>query len=329
MQSPKVSVIMPVYNGEAYLIDAATSVLQQSFSDLELIIIDDGSTDQTSSILQNIAADQRVKVITNEENSGLTYTRNRGICNATGEYIAMLDSDDVALSHRLEKQVAFLDANPEFAMVGSSIDLISSDDRYIRTQHYPMPSACIPSLLLFQNNFAQSTVMIRKSSLPSECYRQEYPPAEDYDLWVRLAANHKLANINAPLVKYRIHSSSTSALKAAKQLESIEKIVSAQLQNIGVAPSSEELALHVQIGLLEVPKGKAAVRAAENWLLKLRDANLKAGYYPASVFNAVVALKWYEVCKSCGLRAYDKMLTSKLINLKYAPFILQYKFKGK
>jgi hypothetical protein len=331
MHTPKVSVVMPVYNGKDYLREAASSVLHQTFTDFELIIINDGSTDGTPSILEEIAADKRVRVLHNEENRGLTYTRNKGIANSRGQYIAMLDSDDAALPKRIEKQVIFLDSHPEFALVGSSINLVSSDGRYIRTQYYPTPPAYIPSLLLFQNNFAQSTVMLRRSALPAECYRLEYPPAEDYDLWVRMAANHKVANLDAALVKYRIHGASISTVQANTQQQSIHKIQAAQLSQIGVAATADELRLHAQIGVLEVPGQKSAILKVEEWLLRLTEANRLSGYYTAPIFNKIVAQKWFEVCRSSGLGgwAYRKMVASPLFSVEYASFILQSKFVSK
>lgn len=327
MRAPKVSVVMPVYNGEAYLREAIESILFQTYQDFELLVIDDGSTDGTAAILQEFAADERVKVLCNASNTGLIYTRNKGVANSQGEYIAILDSDDIAMPNRLEQQVAFLDANPEFVMVGSSIDLIDSEGNFIRKQHYPAPSKFIPSLLLFQNNFAQSAVMLRKACLPAPCYREGYEQVEDYDLWIRLANSYKVANLPQTLVKYRHHQSSISNAKATVHTDRIKKVLANQLQNIGITPTATELDLHYRIGILQTEKSMEALNEAEKWLMKVRSANSTSGYYSTAHFNTIVAQKWYEVCKSSrlGLQAYKKMLSSSLFKLDFVTYMLRTK----
>lgn len=331
MQTPKVSIVMPVFNGEKYLREAATSILNQTFTDIELVIINDGSTDNTESILDEIAVDQRVRVLSNGKNIGLTLTRNKGLRKSKGEYVAMLDSDDIALPNRIEKQLAFLETNRDFALIGSSIDLINSSGKYIRTQHYPTPSAYIPSLLFFQNNFAQSAVMIRKSALPDQCYREEYPQGEDYDLWIRISGVHKTANINSVLVKYRMHDESVSNHKAAIHQSSVKSILTKQLQQIGIEPTTGEIQLHMQLGVLEVPKTKEAILAVESWLLKVSSANAKSRKYPSDLFNTIVSQKWYEVCQSSrlGSWSYKKMISSPLFDASLVKYMLLTRLKPK
>ncbi|MBX0331704.1 glycosyltransferase [Pontibacter sp. HSC-14F20] len=329
MKTPKVSVVMPVYNGEAYLREAVDSILHQTFPDFELLIINDGSTDGTLAILDQLSEDERVRVLHNDGNQGLTYTRNRGLASSRGAYIAMLDSDDVAHPQRLAKQVAFLNANPDFAMVGSYIDLITPEGQFIRTQCYPTEPECIPSLLLFQNNFAQSSVMLRRSAIPAEGYRNDFPPSEDYDFWVRIASTHKVANLAERLVDYREHPGGISKTKAAILYNCVKQIAHYQLEKFGIEPTTEELELHVKIGLLEVPHTSVAIESAAAWLLKLKQTNNRTGYFPKACFDKIVALKWYETCRQSGQgsKEYSYLLRPSLLNPKQALYIVKSKLK--
>lgn len=331
MQKPKVSVVMPVYNGEAYVLEAITSILNQTFTDFELIVINDGSTDNTAAILKKLRDIERIKILNNTVNEGLIFTRNKAIINCNGSYIALLDSDDVAKPNRLEKQVRFLEANPDYALIGSNIDIISGEGKYLYTQNYNIAPDFIPSILLFQNYFAQSAVMIRKSALPKEIYRSQFPLSEDYDLWVRIASQNKVGNIAESLVNYRLHGSNISYVKAIQLQESYKNIIKQQLEKLGVSASEAELNMHVGIGLLEVPADKEFVIKAEEWLLKLREANAKTKIYQQQIFGKVTAKKWFDICKASrlGLWSYIKLVKSPLMERQYLTYLLKAKIEGK
>jgi glycosyltransferase involved in cell wall biosynthesis len=201
---PKISVILPVYNGQDYLAEAIDSVLSQSFSDFELIVINDGSSDGSAAIIEKWD-DPRVRFY-QQSNKGLAATLNRMILLAKGLYIARQDQDDVSLPSRFERQVAFLDANPDVGMVGTSAEIWVGNERTNRFLRHPTDDAALKFGLLFDNHFVHSSVMIRQSVFEriggySEDFSRQ--PPEDYELWSRVMKKYMLANLPDVLLAYR------------------------------------------------------------------------------------------------------------------------------
>ena len=205
--APLVSVVMSVYNGEKYLTEAIESILSQTFHDFEFIIINDGSIDNTAAILERYArGDSRIHIY-HQENKGLIASLNKGCALAQGKYIARMDADDVALQHRFRAQVDFLEDRPDVALLGSAITLIDSEGRQHRITRYPTTDRSIRRVLRHGNCFAHPTVMMRRQAVSDVGgYRECFSPAEDYDLWLRLADRFEMANLAEPLLLYRIHS---------------------------------------------------------------------------------------------------------------------------
>ena len=206
MGKPLVSVVIPVWNGERYLKQAIESILAQNFSDFELIVIDDGSTDGSANIAAWYTHDQRVSVRT-QTNAGVVAARNAGLHAAKAELVAFLDADDIAKPDRLSKQVAYMLANPEVAVVGSHITYFSDVKGLIRTQQFPTGPSLVAQVLEVGNPLAQPAVMLRKSmAMAVGGYRDAFKlGAEDYDLWLRLAERHPLDNLPEVLTLYRVH----------------------------------------------------------------------------------------------------------------------------
>jgi glycosyltransferase involved in cell wall biosynthesis len=202
---PRVSVIMPVYNGEAYLAEAIESVLEQTLGDLELIVVDDGSEDGTRAIVTHYAReDRRVKAFFNQQNAGLSEARNLGWRMARAPYLAMLDADDIALPHRLSRQADFLDAHPPVAAVGASAITVDATGRHLSTRRFPTKDRAIRSTLLRHNCMGVSSVTMRRAALAAVGgYR--FRCVEDYDLWLRLSERFELANLTEPLILSRLH----------------------------------------------------------------------------------------------------------------------------
>ena len=206
MGQPQVSVVIPVWNGERHLKQAIESILAQDCLNFELIIIDDGSTDGSRRIAASFSHDKRV-VIRTQENAGVVSARNLGLQVAEGEFVAFLDADDIAKPDRLSKQVAYLQANPEVAVVGSHITYFSDEAGELRTQEFPSNPGQVAMALENGNPLAQPAVMLRKSmAMAAGGYRAAFKlGAEDYDLWLRLSEMHPLANLPEVLTLYRIH----------------------------------------------------------------------------------------------------------------------------
>jgi len=203
MSTPKVSVLMPVYNGEAFLREAIESILNQTFSNFEFLIINDGSTDQTEHII-NSYHDPRIVVIENPQNLGLTKSSNIGVQRARGEYVMRMDADDISLPVRIEKMVNYLDKNKEVGLIGSSYVEIDDNGKELMVTELPTDNESIQKELLSRNAFCSE--MFRRSCMEDVGgYREEIKYGEDYDLSLRIAEKCKVGNINEVLYKYRIN----------------------------------------------------------------------------------------------------------------------------
>lgn len=216
--TPLVSVIMPAYNATDYIQEAIDSVISQTFSNWELIIIDDGSTDTTAEIVaKNINKDNRIKCFY-QQNQKQSKARNFGISQARGTYIAFLDADDICFPERFAKQVAFLEANHDVVVCGSWFSIIGSDRIIKLAEHHD----AIKLALLRGNCIAHSSVMTRKQTLNEFplVFEASKEPAEDYDLWVRLITKGRLHNLQEVLLDYRTHSNQLSKKQNIKQKQS-------------------------------------------------------------------------------------------------------------
>lgn len=201
---PKVSVIMTVYNGEKYLREAMDSILGQTFRDFELIVIDDGSTDNTPKILASYD-DKRIFVF-RQNNSGRPKALNRAVVQTKGEYVAIIDADDLALSQRLEKQVKFLDENVELGMLGTAVIEIDEAKNSEKLVFPPTSDKVLRRTLPKYNPFYNSSIMIRKEVFDKVgLYNEHLPGSEDYELGVRIAKHFKIANLSEVLIKKRFH----------------------------------------------------------------------------------------------------------------------------
>lgn len=293
---PRVSVVMPVYDGERHLREAIDSVLRQSYRDFELLVIDDGSSDGSRRVVQGYR-DRRLRLLTNDPHRGLVETRNRGVEEARGEYLAWLDCDDLAVRGRLKAQVEYLDAHPEIGVLGAATATIDVEGRPTGTVYrYPLSPEAIPSVLLFHNFFAQSAVTIRRSALGEERYRN-YPGAEDYDLWVRLARKTRLWNLGRVLAKYRIHEKSITFARAVEIEGYVRQIAGEQLLLLGVVASAEEMEIHRALCAPTVARTPGDIGKAEAWLLKLKEANERTRSFPSSHFERCLREVWFGVCR--------------------------------
>lgn len=207
MATPLVSVIIPVYNTAAYLDKAIQSIVSQHYTELEIIIINDGSTDASDKIISQYK-DPRIRYVQNEGNKGLVYTLNRGLALATGEWIARMDGDDISLPERIQQQVRYVLENPEVSVLASTVALIDAGDQPMGqwdddVQHTSPES--IRTFLPRNNCLAHPSILAKTSLMKEYGYRQAQKQAEDYDLWLRLAAGgvviHKL---DQPLLLHRI-----------------------------------------------------------------------------------------------------------------------------
>lgn len=245
---PSVSVLMPVRNGSAYLAAAVESVLTQSFADFEFLILDDGSTDNSLSILQAYAhGDPRIRLIS-RENRGLTDTLNELLKCASSEFIARMDADDIASPERLDKQVHFLRTHPRVLCVGGAFDLIDEAGRFLTTLYPPTSDEEIQAHLLSGVcAINHPTVMARlQPILDVGAYQGEL--VEDHDLWLRLGERGHLANLPEVVLRYRLHSTSLSELAGAEQCAAGRAICERAWQRRGITNGVYNVAAHWRPG---------------------------------------------------------------------------------
>ncbi len=296
MASPEITVLMPVYNGERFLADAIESILRQSRRDFELLVLDNGSTDGSASIA-GAYADPRIRILRNESNLGLVKSRNLGIREARGKYVAFLDCDDIALPHRLRIQHEFLENNPEFALVGSGILLIDERGEFSgRFSRFEASPDAIAPILLFDNYFAQSAVMARREALADEPYREEYPCAEDYDLFTRIASRYRTWNIPEVLTLYREHGGGLSKRRRDLIVECTKKIYAWQLNRLCIDPGPEELDLHGSLGCIAPDLPGFALPRVGSWLAELLRRNEQCNLYPRDEFTRLILEKMALAC---------------------------------
>jgi glycosyltransferase involved in cell wall biosynthesis len=212
---PPVSVLMSVYNGEQFLAEAVESILHQTYRDFEFIIVNDGSTDGTSSILEAYH-DERI-VLLQQQHAGLTKALNAGLSMARGAYIARMDADDISLPERLERQIAFLQDNPAVGLISSHFYIIDREGKHISLCRPPAENEALQNALLTANQFCHGAAVFRSDCLKAAgTYREFFTFAQDFDLWLRIAEKYQCGNLSFPLYKWREDSRSLS-LSSMKQ----------------------------------------------------------------------------------------------------------------
>lgn len=213
--NPAVTVLMPVFNGARYLRESIGSVLGQTFPDWELLLVDDGSTDESGKIAMSFG-DGRVRVIRSEQNVGLVATLNRGLAEARGDFVARLDADDVCSRDRLAEQWSFARGNPTVPLIGSDAGLISESGRYAGRWWTAGSADLVRWELCFRTPFAHSSAFFRRKLVVEKFggYRDRRA-SEDLDLWSRIGRQHPVVTLRQPLVKYRQHARSIMAVANA------------------------------------------------------------------------------------------------------------------
>ena len=312
--SPEITVLMPVYNGEMFLKDSIESILNQTFRDFELLIIDDASTDNSVKIIESYN-DNRIKLFKNTNNSGLSVTRNKGFDLAKGKYIVLADCDDISLIDRLEKQLLFMESHLEIGICGSWIKKFGKRRAHI--WKYSPYSNELKAGLLFNSCFAQPSVIIRKSLITSNnlYYSESFLSAEDYDLWSRASKYTSFSNNQEILLMYRCHNMQESILKGKIQDECAKSIHYSLINELEIQPSELELEIHEQICYLKPKNNIEDLQIAENWLLKLKSANDNLKIYDVEALCNILGGKWFAYCKKSkklGFKRWNLFISSPL-----------------
>ncbi|MBS1188457.1 MAG: putative Glycosyl transferase, family 2 [Rhodocyclaceae bacterium] len=218
MTAPLVSVVMAVHNGERHLGAALASIRAQTCADLEILVIDDGSSDATGQLLDQ-CPDLRLRVIRNSERLGLARSLNSGLDCARGRYIARMDADDICHLRRFEEQVRFMESRPEVGVLGAACRLIDDDGKFLGIARHPGSDAAMRWRLLFGPPLAHPSAMMRAEVLHRHGLRYDpaWPVAQDYEFWPRLLRHCRGANLAEPLLDYRLHGQSASAARRGEQ----------------------------------------------------------------------------------------------------------------
>jgi len=213
---PKISVITSVYNNESYLAESIQSILDQTLTDFEFIIINDASTDKSLNIIKSFP-DPRIKVINNSKNLGLTKSLNLGLHQATGQYIARLDADDIAFPNRFKTQYNFMESNSDITLCGSNAELINETGTVIGSKKKTIDSLAIKFKIIFTNPFTHSSLFFRRDIVDK--YNEEFIHSQDYELTSRLIKKHNLTNIPEVLIKHRLSDQSITGQPNSRRLQ--------------------------------------------------------------------------------------------------------------
>lgn len=299
--APEITVLMPVHNGEAFVREAAESVLLQTFRDLELLVVDDASTDRTVNILENLN-DPRVRIIKSRERLRFSGALNLGIEHATGAFVARMDGDDIALPNRLALQHDYMLAHPEIGLCGGLATAFGMrEGLFFRP---PLTHDEILSYMLFDCPFVHATVMLRRDLMERHRLRYDptYCPTDDYELWRRAARLFPVVNINQVLLRYRVHASSLTQSEWGDMDGHAARIAALELADLGVTAGEEELRFHRNLGRGRCfpIKQRDELDRAEEWLQKLLTANVQFKRYPATEFARIVAGIWFSACYHAG-----------------------------
>jgi glycosyltransferase involved in cell wall biosynthesis len=292
---------MPVYNAEAYLKHAIESILNQTYGDFEFLIINDGSTDGSRAIIKSFT-DARIQLIDNESNLGISLSRNKGVDTARGEYIALMDSDDISLPQRLAKQVAFMDSYQECGVCGSWMLTIGRREGQIIK--YPSDCETIRCSMFFKNRgVANPAAIMRKSFF--DRLKIRYDPDlkcfSDYDFWARCLHATQFANVNEVLLNYRLHETNTDRrIPDEEQLKTLTKIRCTLLAQLGIYPEDREIQLHNSLCSMSFTPSKTFIESAEHWLHTIKTANDKLGLYVNPLFSRMLGELWFGVCTRSG-----------------------------
>ncbi|MEM7222917.1 MAG: glycosyltransferase family A protein [Pseudomonadota bacterium] len=317
--APKVTVAIPVFNRETYVGATIESVLSQSFTDFELLVVDDASSDGSCAVVESFD-DPRIRLHRQPENLGVARVRNLCLELARGEYLAFLDSDDLSHPGRLAAQVAFLDAHPDHAAVGAWSQWMDEAGRPLkRFKRKPLAAEDIAAQRLFRAGIENSTAMARTAVIRAYGHDDRYDIGEDYDLWARMAVDHKLANLPQVLVLRRTHEQATTRLVADRKQRQRQAIYAAQLERLGVAFTERDLERHFllrRMNKLGFVPDRDYLDWGEAWLLKLQSANRSARCYPEPAFSKVLGSFWLRVCwrasRGLGWHAWRRLAGSPL-----------------
>jgi glycosyltransferase involved in cell wall biosynthesis len=314
IENPRLTIVMPAYNCRLYISESINSLLSQSFSDFELIVIDDSSTDGTGDELLKYA-DPRIRVFRNEKNLGVARSLNRGLSLAHGEYIIRMDADDISVPGRLSMQIEYMDSHKEIGILGGWIRYFGAGFPY--THRVPDDPLSIEAYMMFENPMCHVTVIMRRKLMEQHAlrYNEQFTRSEDYELWTRAVKYFPMANLSRILVLVRRHGRSVTHENWSEVTSQTEKILFRMLGRLGLNPSSEEVAFHHRVGRGYRLRTMKEVDNAEKWLLELCALNNNRQIYDVQSFCRMAGWIWFRSCSNStplGWQIWKKWRASAL-----------------
>lgn len=316
MTQPAITVLMPVYNAGVHLREAIDSILAQTFTAFEFLIVNDGSTDKSEEIILSYN-DPRIRYIKNETNLRLIATLNKGIDMATGKYIARMDADDISEPNRLQLQYDYMEKNPEVAICGSWFKMFGDRNDTVK---YVDGHNHIMAKMLYQCHFCHPSVILRKAALQSFDVKFDpfYIHAEDYDFFTRIGEKFKLGNIQQVLVHYRTHLQSVSQQNKNIQNNKSTLIKQRLFEHAGVIATEADLEIYRTLGQHEYKADVNYLNHARILLERMLEGNEKTGYFDKPFFRKYLADLWFNA-------TYNTTVTGQSYKLYFSSVLSSYK----
>lgn len=321
--NPLVSVVMATYNGERFIAEAIQSVLDQTFTDFEFIIVDDGSIDTTASIIASFN-DPRILYLIKETNTGIADSLNLGINQAKGQYIARMDDDDVCMPERFEHQVKFLELNSDIIVCATPVKY----DKYLPRELKAETHEYLKMAMLFSNPIVHPSVMIRKHVLSHYKYNPLKVPSEDYDLWSRLIWEGQFYKLKEPLLFYRSRKESETSKRRKEQLLLNVSIAEYMFDRTGFKKwlkPNEHLKI---LASHDYSISGRQLRRLIKWQKQLKTVNKDVGIFSNDTFKDIIDINLnnYLISFFINHKFRHKLIPFLHLNLFYKWFILNYYF---
>lgn len=292
--NPKLSVVMPVYNRENYVSEAIESVLSQTFSDFEFIIIDDKSTDNSVEVIR-LFNDERIRLIVNDKNLGRAGSDNKALELIKGNYVAKMDDDDICDCRRFERQIAFLEANPEINVVGTSIQNFGAS-KYLNV--YPTDPELSKCLTLFGIPMGNATAVFRAALFKENglSYDSSLRQTEDYDFFARYINALRIASIPEAFYRYRIYPDRSRKSLLEERHQVSDGVRAKLLQQWGIPFTDRELEVHNSIAVSDMKRYNISLQECGNWLEKIISFNSTNAWFDPQALKKVIADRWFYIC---------------------------------
>jgi glycosyltransferase involved in cell wall biosynthesis len=324
-QNPLVSIILPVYNAAKTIAQTIDSILLQSFTDFEVIIINDGSIDETTKIIDSYS-DSRVRHIHLPKNYGAIAATNLGLAEVDSPLIIRIDADSIALKDKFKIQVEFMQSHPKVGVCGTAVKLINHDSREIQN---PEEHDAIVAKMIFENPIADSSVIFRSSLLREKGfrYRDIYPKMSEYDLWYRMRHVTVFANVPNILSEVIENNNKSEILSSTREIAIsfyIEK-----LNDMGIQPDLKELNRHLDITNPAHVAKFSNPEKYRQWLDKLKTTNHIVYSFPRVAFDNEVEYRWKNLFSNIEKMDLDKAIHWLRLEGKSEPYIWKYKMKHK